>query len=78
MTTMCDSFTTTCPRCSVDGKLVVIEAVLDSTGKKLKMNSPLSADGFEVPTRLKETSTDCELVRCGACRRRFLLSEVTL
>jgi hypothetical protein len=73
-----DSYTTACPKCGVDGKLTVVEAVLDSTGRKLKMNSPLSADGFEVPTRLKDASTDCEIVRCGACGNRFQLGEATL
>ena len=72
------SFGTQCPHCQVDGKLVVVEAVLSATGRKLKMNSPLHADGFEVPTNAKDASTDDEVVHCGACGKRFSLSEVTL
>jgi hypothetical protein len=71
------SFRTVCPECGVDGKLAVVEVVLAATGKVLKMNSPLHADGFEVPTNVKDASTDEEIVRCGACGKRFPLSEVT-
>jgi len=62
----------------VDGKLIVVEAVLDTYGKKLKMNSPLHADGFDVPPNAKDASTDSEVVQCGACGKRFPLGEVTL
>jgi len=72
------SFRTACPHCGVDGKLIVVEAVLSVTGKKLHMRSPLSADGFEVSTNSRDASTDEEVVRCGACGKRFSLSEVTL
>jgi hypothetical protein len=72
------SFGTKCPHCKVDGKLVVVEAVLSATGRKLKMNSPLHADGFEVPTNSRDASTDDEVVLCGACGVRFSLGEVTL
>jgi hypothetical protein len=43
----------------------------------MKDKFKLSADGIEVPTRLKDASIDSEIVRCGACKRRFPLNEVT-
>jgi len=72
------SFSTTCPRCGVDGELSVVEAVLATTGRTLKIDSSLSADGFEVPTNARDASTDDEVVRCNACKVNFPLSEVTL
>jgi hypothetical protein len=72
------SFSTKCPRCGVGGRLAVVEAVLATTGRALKMNSPLTDNGFEVPTNARDASTDEEVVECAACGERFSLSEVTL
>ncbi|HTS18023.1 MAG TPA: hypothetical protein VMP11_10660 [Verrucomicrobiae bacterium] len=72
------SFHTTCPRCGVNGKLAVVEVTLAATGRRIRnMRSPLSPDGFVVPTNARDASTDCEVVECRACGKRFPLSEVT-
>lgn len=73
------TFSTTCPKCGSDGKLIVIEVTLASSGKRIKnMCSKLHADGFEVGTDVEDASTDEEIVECGACKAKFSLSEVTL
>jgi hypothetical protein len=76
---MYESFKVECPHCKFDD-LAVIGATLVATGEKLEMHSPLSADGFEVPSTvdLKDCSTEDETVRCMSCNHEFPLADITL
>jgi len=73
------SFSTKCPKCKVDGKLAVVALTLTATGQRIeRMHSPLEEDGFLVPADVEDASTEEEMVKCGHCKKRFDLSEVTL
>jgi hypothetical protein len=76
-------WTTVCPKCGADGQLKVVSVRLVATGKCIHPRTPLTPDGFEVDPhgkyeRIKDQSTDNEIVRCGACRRRFDLEQLSL
>ena len=76
---MFKSFKTECPKCKSD-YLYVIGATLCATGEHIELQSPLSADGFEVPIEddVKDCSTEDETVRCCDCGHEFDLADITL
>jgi len=75
---MYESFKCQCPKCKSDD-LAVVAATIATTGERLDMNSPLSADGFEVPVSEDvNASTEDELVRCNGCGHEFDLADITL
>lgn len=77
-----DQWRTTCPKCK-GGPLIVSQARLAANGKKIKPNTRLHADGFEVDPegkydRLKDQSTEDERVTCTNCNAKFDLSDLAL
>lgn len=69
---------TECPECL--GQIIVTDAILEATGKRVALYTPLQKDGFEVnhPDAQKNGSTTDENCMCADCKREFTLTELMI
>jgi hypothetical protein len=69
---------TACPECL--GQIIVTDVILEATGKRVALYTPLQKDGFEVnhPDAQENGSTTDENCMCADCKRTFTLAELML